>query len=95
MSVDAMQFERGRAYVATATHGGEQMVVAVTGKRNGWVTFSRVNLLKRVAIREIEGRDTAIIRTAAGLDYFVSAACEVDLQNAAEVYRILKRGLEQ
>ena len=95
MSVDGVRFERGSAYIATATHGGEQMVVAVTGKRNGWVTFSRVNFHKRVAIREIEGRDTAMIRTAAGLDYFVSAACEVDLQNAAEVQSILDQERER
>lgn len=85
-----MTFERGRAYIATEPHG-EKIVVAVTGRRGGRVTFARVNLLKCVGVREIEGRETAVLRCNNGRDYFVSAAVEADLQSAAEVMSILER----
>lgn len=86
-----MKFEKGCAYMANDTISGEKAVVACTGRRSGRVTFSRVGMLKCVGIREIEGRETALIKSNTGRDLFVSAACTVDLQNAAEVLSILER----
>lgn len=93
MAVEGYQFEKGKAYYANPTlQGAKQMIVACTGVTRGrdglYATFTRVGLLKRVKVSEIEGRDTVMLKCADG-DYFVSSAIEVDLDNVANVLEAL------
>ena len=79
-------FQKGDAYFATPTaKSAKQKIVACIGRSGRFATFARVNMLHRVKVGEIEGRETAIIRAKDGLDYFVSAAVIVDIDNAANV----------
>ena len=79
-------FQKGDAYFATPTvKSAKQKIVACIGRRGRFATFARVDMLHRVQVGEIEGRETATIKAKDGLDYFVSAATVVDLDNVANV----------
>lgn len=85
-------FEKGKAYYATPTlKGAKQVIVACTGRSGHTATFSRVDMLKRVDVRPFDGRETAIIKADDGLDYFVSASVDVDLENAAAVLAAIEK----
>lgn len=84
-------FQKGDAYFATPTaKSAKQKIVACIGRRGRFATFARVNMLHRVQVGEIEGRETATIRAKDGLDYFISAATVVDVANAANVLAALE-----
>ena len=83
------QFEKGKAYYANpALPGAKQKIVLCIGVNSGragiFATFSQVGLLKRAKVRNIEGRDTVMLRCCDG-DYFVSAAVDVNVSAAAEI----------
>ena len=84
-------FQKGDAYFATPTaKSAKQKIVACIGRRGRFATFARVDMLHRVQVGEIEGRETAIIKAKDGLDYFISAATVVDVANAANVLAALE-----
>ena len=86
----SFSFVKGKAYYANPTlQGAKQVIVACTGRSGHTATFTRVNILKRVEVVGIDGRETARIKADDGHDYFVSAAAEVDLDNAAKVLAAL------
>ena len=81
------RFEKGKAYFANPTLPcAKQIVVACTSVSNGYATFCRVDMLKRVKVRPVDDRETVVIKSNSGLDYFVSAVCEADVANADKVH---------
>ena len=83
-------FEKGKAYFATPTIPEQkQIVVACTGVHKGrdgkYATFARIDMLKRVKVCAFEQREMVQLKCNTGIDYTVSAACEADVGNAAQV----------
>jgi len=85
-------FEKGKAYYATPTLiGAKNKIVACTGRYGRTATFTRVDMLKRVEVGQVDDRETAIIKADDGLDYFVSSAVCADLENAVAVLSAIEK----
>lgn len=80
------RFEKGKAYYACPVMAGaKKIIVACCARYGRTATFTRVNMLRRAEIRPIDDRETVMLAGDDGLEYMVSAAVDVDLENAAKV----------
>lgn len=80
------RFAKGGAYMVTPVlPDAKKIVLACIGRRGRSAIFARVNDTYRVEVVVVDGRETAMIRGKDGLDYFASAAVEVDIARAMEI----------
>ena len=83
------KFQRGLAYFATPTTGGQQRIFVTVSCRAGRVSFVDCKSVTGGEIRNFEGRETALVKSEDGRDYFVSASVEADIEGAADVLEAL------
>ena len=81
-------FVKGKAYVATPTlKGPAQRVMACIEREPGRVVLVDVRGLHRVDVKIVMDRETAVVKSDDGLDYFTSAAVKAD---AADIVGCVK-----
>ena len=86
-------FEIGRAYYATAClEGAGKLVVVPIGRQGRTVQFAAVSELMTGKIHPNMdvGREFATINAEDG-KYCVSAACEANAADAAEIFNVIKQ----
>lgn len=83
------RFERGLAYVGTATGDrSRKKIFVVTDRRGGTVSFSHVHKVCREQVDDCFGTEVARIRDRDGLDYFASARIPVDVDEAFRIVEL-------
>ena len=84
-----VRFEKGSAYVGTATLDNKrQKVFQVVGRRGNLVSFSHVRDVRRELAEDCDGTEIVRIKDADGFDYFLSAQVEVDVDRAFSVVQM-------
>ena len=84
-----IRFERGSAYIGTATLDNKrQKVFEVVARRGNLVSFSNVRDVRRELTEDCDGTEIVKIKDADGLDYFLSARVEADIDQAFNVVRM-------
>ncbi len=84
-------FEKGSAYIGTATiDKSRQKIFVVTARRGDEVSFSHVSKIRRERIDDCAGTEVARIRDADGFDYFTSARIPVDIDEAFRIVGLCK-----
>jgi len=82
-------FHKGVSYVGTATiDHRRQKVFTVVARCGDVVSFSRVNDVRRELVDGCDGTEIVKIKDADGLDYFLSARVEADIDQAFNVVRM-------
>ena len=77
------------SYVGTATiDHRRQKVFTVVARCGDVVSFSRVNDVRRELVDGCDGTEIVKIKDADGLDYFLSARVEADIDQAFNVVRM-------
>lgn len=82
-------FEVGRAYIATPTmrDAAPQRVFEVARRKGADVTMVDVRGLHRIRVKELMGREIAMIRTPEGVDYLTSSTVPADIAATAAAGR--------
>ena len=84
-----VRFERGSAYVGTATLDNKrQKVFSVVARRGNIVSFSHVSDVRRGLADGCEGAEFVKIKDADGFDYFLSARVVADIDQAFDIVRM-------
>lgn len=84
-----VRFEKGSAYVGTATLDNKrQKVFQVVGRRGNVVSFSNVRDVRRELAEDCDGTEIVRLKDADGFDYFLSAQVEVDVDRAFSVVQM-------
>ena len=84
-----IRFERGSAYIGTATLDNKrQKVFEVVARRGNLVSFSHVHDVRRELTEDCDGTEIVKIRDADGFDYFLSARVEADIDQAFNLVRM-------
>ena len=82
-----VRFKTGSAYIGTASiDHRRQKVFSVVARRGGVVSF--VKDVRRELVDGCDGTEIVRIKDADGLDYFLSARVEVDIDQAFNVVRM-------
>lgn len=78
-----IRFEKGLAYIGTATFDRRrQKVFSVVARRGNVVSFSHVCDVRRELAEDCDGTEIVRIKCADGFDYFLSAQVEVNIDKA-------------
>lgn len=84
-----IRFERGSAYIGTATLDNKrQKVFQVVARRGNVVSFSHVRDVRRELAEDCDGTEIVRIKDADGFDYFLSAQVEVNVDKAFSVVQM-------
>lgn len=87
--MSGIRFERGSAYVGTATLDRKrQKVFSVVGRKGDVVSFSHVRDVRRELVEECDGTEIVKIQDEDGFDYMLSARVEVNVDRAFEVVKM-------
>lgn len=82
-------FERGSAYIGTATLDNKrQKVFEVVARRGNLVSFSHVRDVRRELTEDCDGTEIVKIKDVDGFDYFLSARVEVNIDKAFSVVQM-------
>lgn len=91
MSDRDFRFEKGQAYVGTATiDHTRQKVFVVSARRGDDISFAHVNKVCRERVGLCDGTEIARIKDADGFDYFASARVPVDVDMAFRIVGLCK-----
>ena len=84
-----VRFERGAAYVGTATLDSKrQKVFSCVARRGNVVSFSHVSDVRQELADDCDGTEIVRIKDADGFDYFLSAQVSVDIDRAFRVVKM-------
>ena len=84
-----IRFERGSAYVGTATlDHRRQKVFSVVARCGNVVSFAHVRDVRRELTEDCDGTEIIKIKDADGFDYFLSAQVEVNIDKAFSVVQM-------
>lgn len=82
-------FEKGSAYVGTATLDNKrQKVFLVVARRGNLVSFSHVRDVRRELVDGCYGAEIVKIKDEDGFDYFLSARVEADIDQAFNIVKM-------